>query len=517
MTQPMSSRKFWLLAALACTALVILTRLPALLGPHLIPDGDEAVLGLMARELVAGDSLPLFFSGQRYGLSIVETASAALAFGVFGSSTLALKAAMLPLFIIGTLLHASAARRFSGTTAAVVVLLLLSVAPAWGGFALKARGGYLTAYLFSGLVLHVASKGLREEGQASPVPLGLSLGAVLAVQPLWALPLLLWVALRAWPLAWSGRVIFAACAAALPLASLALASLLDVEGLDWSPSLANRALGPALLLEWPRDVWEASTGAFYLRDVSTRGVLAVTGGLWGLACVFAWIASALAILRVDITSGSSRQSNHAMGLLAIGALAATAIALPTDTPRYLLPALSIGVLLFGITLAPALARRSGLALSAVAGLILSALPALTGLREMPLAGGVEARVDSESAALASLIEALDERGIEHVYCEHNLLQWIVMFESEERIRARWHPAVDRIPAHPIVVDMAAAAGEPVAWIGYREQASGVESHYQKLGSEPPVIEFIAGRYFLIAEPLDPVLRNAGFELAPVVD
>ena len=42
-------------------------RMPQLLSRNLLLEGDECILGLMARHLAAGREFPLFFYGQRYG------------------------------------------------------------------------------------------------------------------------------------------------------------------------------------------------------------------------------------------------------------------------------------------------------------------------------------------------------------------------------------------------------------------------------------------------------------------
>src|SRR3954471_22632509 len=81
------------LAALAMIAVV--SRLPQLLTPNLLVDGDECVLGLMARHVAQGREFPIFFYGQDYGLSIVEAPIAAASFFMFGVGAIPLKLAML--------------------------------------------------------------------------------------------------------------------------------------------------------------------------------------------------------------------------------------------------------------------------------------------------------------------------------------------------------------------------------------------------------------------------------------
>ncbi len=51
-------------------AVAVAVRLPHLLGGHVALDGDESIVGLMARDLLEGKRLPIFFYGQRYGLAL---------------------------------------------------------------------------------------------------------------------------------------------------------------------------------------------------------------------------------------------------------------------------------------------------------------------------------------------------------------------------------------------------------------------------------------------------------------
>jgi len=65
----------WLLL----TTLAIVTfasRLPQLLSRNLLLEGDECILGLMGMHVAQGREFPIFFYGQKYGLSIVEAPGA---------------------------------------------------------------------------------------------------------------------------------------------------------------------------------------------------------------------------------------------------------------------------------------------------------------------------------------------------------------------------------------------------------------------------------------------------------
>src|SRR5262245_26678022 len=84
------ARVSWYVVA-SVAAAVLALRLPWLLSPGFILDGDESIVGLMARHIAQGRELPVFFWGQaHYGFSLLETLPAALAFRMFGHQALVL-------------------------------------------------------------------------------------------------------------------------------------------------------------------------------------------------------------------------------------------------------------------------------------------------------------------------------------------------------------------------------------------------------------------------------------------
>ena len=65
-----------------------------------------------------------------------------------------------------------------------------------------------------------------------------------------------------------------------------------------------------------------------------------------------------------------------------------------------------------------------------------------------------------------------------MFSMNGLLDWQLMFYSDEEVLARWADAVDRYPAYVDAVDRALANGEPVAVVGYTddERRAGVLGH-----------------------------------------
>ena len=59
----------------------------------------------------------------------------------------------------------------------------------------------------------------------------------------------------------------------------------------------------------------------------------------------------------------------------------------------------------------------------------------------------------------SLIESLKDRDVDYIYCEDGLLQWEIMFYSNESIIARFKSNVDRYPEYIKQVDAAIERSE----------------------------------------------------------
>src|SRR6516225_250383 len=119
-------------------------------------DGDEAVVGLMARHIAFLGERPVFYWGQPY-LGSLEAFTAAPLFRLFDSSTYLLK--LVPTaYSLGFLaLSAVLARRVFGIGPALATAAYLAIPPSmWAVWSTKARGGYAEV-LFLGEALLLAS------------------------------------------------------------------------------------------------------------------------------------------------------------------------------------------------------------------------------------------------------------------------------------------------------------------------------------------------------------------------
>lgn len=213
----LSDRPFRSISVLSLVLTCILSRVPLLLSPNTLLDGDECVVATMAKFLYEGRGpFALFFWGQNYGFSFLECLCILPFYALFGYGMLAVKSGMLLLWTTGCWFFLQMLRQLTHRRWMPLLLtLLLAVHPAWALWALKARGGYLTAFCLSNLSLWLL---LRPHNRTIIYPLtGLLICLVFQSQPLWLvglLPLALYALLRA--AGWRRRLLltglpFAAC------------------------------------------------------------------------------------------------------------------------------------------------------------------------------------------------------------------------------------------------------------------------------------------------------------------
>src|ERR1017187_1918668 len=168
--------------------LMLATRIPLITSDYFKADGDEAIVGLMAKEIVDHGDFKVYFLGQQYGFVTFETSVSALAFEIFGVNAYALKITMLFLWVAGGLFLYYAIKNSSGPRAAIIFALTLAVCPAWGLWSLKARGGYITAWLFSCIIAWFLSIIYNNPGKRLLgywIAMGISIAIIYFAQKLW--------------------------------------------------------------------------------------------------------------------------------------------------------------------------------------------------------------------------------------------------------------------------------------------------------------------------------------------
>jgi hypothetical protein len=487
------SRTWGCLVALA--AIAVVSRLPQLLSPNLLLDGDECTLGLMAKHLVQGKEFPIFFWGQHYGLVSVEAAAGALAFLIVGTNALALKLAMLALWTAGVLFLFLAQSRILGNTRSFWITSVLLLSPAWAVWSMKARGGYITSFTAAAALLWLLVQDRERQAIARWVMAGALSFVIYLAQPLWlpgVLPILVVVFLS------RPRLSYAVSYLAVPAAAIVLVK-------TWSGAITLGNPEPirslALIAEQIR---VNLTGSYYLWwALDPPGPVTRTLGV-----VWCAVIPALAMMQLyRLLTRRHCLVSHVLFLSVCSTLVAEWLLLRARDARYLLPMSGPLVLLAGVEVVDLidrrlLSKRSAFALTG-AVLLLGSL-SMREFRAFTFLWKNPPNSLSEARRLERVVGDLRSRGVGHVFSMNGLLEWQLMFYSDEALLARFPAPIDRYRRYIVEVNRALANGEPVAVVGYTS-ASGAPGcsdvpictgGIENLVTNPDAIVTVNGKYFV---------------------
>jgi len=493
----------------AFAAIGLMSRLPQLLSADLLLDGDECILGLMAKHLAQGREFPIFFYGQRYGLAVIEAPMAALNFLILGIGAGPLKLAMLALWIVGVCFYFCAFSRLLGRRRSFWITLVLILMPAWAVSAMKAWSGYLTAFTLAGALLYVMMK-TDDQRPTRYVIAGVLTSLIYLSQPSW-LPGLAPVILF---LLWSPRQRLPWLAYASGLAAAtAVTALIRTFVLVGSPESWSRpAVGnPELLRSIPRlleQLYLNLTGSYFLRGAVDPGPITT-------AVASFWCAALVAAVALQIYRLATR--NYLLwSLLLFASVTATLLAnwilLDARDVRYLLSINALLVFLAGVEVCDLIDRRhlstQRLIPTALLVLILQAVSMAEFAHFSYMWWINSSDRPSEEQTLDTVIDTMRSNGATCAYSMNALLQWQIMFYSRESVIARWTANVDRYPTYVTEVDRALANGERVAVVGYVGYTGGLEA----LVPNPQAITNIDGKYFVYVGATRQLLERAGFRL-----
>jgi hypothetical protein len=496
------------LAALAAVSLV--ARLPQLLSPNLLLEGDECILGLMAMHVASGREFPVFFYGQKYGLSIVEAPAAALSFVIFGAGAVPLKLAMLAIWIVGISFCFLAFSRPLGTTRSFWITLLLVVMPAWAAASMKAWSGYITAFSATAVVIHLITR--NDNRSSIPWVIAGGMSAVIYFsQPLWLpslLPIVLFYLLSGRRASfWLSYVagILSVTAAIMAIRAFWLAGVVE----SWKGPTAGN---PHLLASLPRlldQTYVSLTGSYYFGTaVQTGRATALLASLW-LGVL--GIAVLLQIYR--LLARKYLLWSHLLFASVFLTLLANWVLLDWRDARYVLALHVPLVFLAGVEFFDLADRyRVPMRRWVVPIVLVCALGAVSmtefanhtymwwrNSRDSP----------SEARTLQKVIGHMRSRGVTRAFAMNALLQWPITFYSGETVIARWKARSDRYPPYIREVDRALDAGETVAIVGYVGYTYGLE----RIVRNPETIINVDGKYFVYIGADKDLLRRAGFDFS----
>jgi hypothetical protein len=498
------------------TVIAAASRLPQLRSPNLMVDGDESVLGLMAKHAAEGREFPLFFYGQHYALETVEAGLAAIAFVIFGAGAVVLKLSMLALWIPGVLFFFLAVSRVTGRARGFWITTLLIANPMWAAWSMKAGGGYLTAFAASGALVWLLVQDEGHDSASRWLLAGALTGLIYLAQPLWVPgvgPIVLVVMIH------RRRALWAACYAAATMAPVLLAKLASGPDLvAWTgPAIGNHdLLGslPGVI----RQIDVFLSGSYYLSwaidppGPATRATTAV----WCVALAAVTLAQLYRVIARRYCAASH---------VVFASLAATLVApwalLSARDPRYLLPLAAPLVALAGIELGDLVDRRIVPGAVAIGATAMALLLGSMSMREFSGFNFLWTNPPNrwtEARRLQQVFGYLKVNDVNRVFCLNGMLDSQLVFYSGEQVLSRWTTPLGRYPPYVQAVDRALAAGEPVAVVGYTHTSGApgcwdvpiCSGGLENLISNPEKIFTVDGKYFVYVGANRDLLRKLGF-------
>ena len=503
-----------------------------LLGPFGEIDADEAVVGLMAMQ-VPGE-LPAFYWEQQY-LGTLEPLTAALVFAVAGGpSAAALKLVPDAFSMVFVFLVYLTARPVFGPGPALVSALYLAIPPSFfAAWSVKARGGYPEALALGQVCLLAAQRLADACSMRRSAILGWSLTCGLAAGlALWTHPLAvvmvvsagtyLLLAWRPWrPAGRADRPIVAALGVAAVGLVVGLAPAIVHNVAHDFPSLRFAAGGgteprAALLNLWgliryglPVLVGLAEgtpSRELLLQDWPTRPgsswLVTILLPLLGLWLVWWYRGSLLALVRGGSTPRECGPALFLLILLLVPPFAAVSrFANLWAEPRYALPIYAAVPLVASIVYAARLRGRlpGRLLLGALLALNLFSLVTSDYRLSLPTNAG-----ESTAANRATLIRALEARGIDRIYTDY-WLAYPIAFESHEVIvPSVWSGGFGRRASYSHLVFISPSP----AFVFARDTPGDAEfrARLAELGGRATLEEIGIYRLYTDVEPLDALRR-----------
>jgi len=384
-----------------------------------IPDSDEGVVGLMARDVLDGE-LTVFFWGQGFGGSQEALLTAPL-FAVAGSSWLTLRIVPIVFSGLAALVVWRVGRRTIGEPAATVAGCALWIFPPFLLYKLTHQQGfYASGVLYTAMLLLLALRLKERPTKLRAAVFGLVLG------------LALWQSAQLVPVG-VGLLVWLTWREPRWLRSLPLVALAVVVGA--LPSIVWNLQNDWASLDSPI---ENTTSYAHRLRIFASPLLPM---LLGLRTPFtqAPLLSSVLVVLVLVTLGMlflygayrSRHQNASL-LYVVAACFPFVYALAPQTlfseePRYLLVVAPVVVLLLA-QLAPTYGRAVGLL-----GILL-ALSIVTLARMDTHARAVQAQPPRAPRDLAPLVATLDRLELDRVYADF-WLAYALTFETDERIVA----------------------------------------------------------------------------------
>lgn len=433
-------------------------------------DGDEAVVGTMAKHVLENGQHPFFFYGQDYGGGAsIEAHFAAVSFALFGISSTSFKSVGLVISMALLLLSYFFIRRYYGAGAAAICSTLLVFSPTFIEWNLKVRGGHILALIFSLVLCHFFFKSTDPDGVEGtnqkdkgrreilyPFLFGLTAGLAYWNLPVAAVLLITLFILWAYQdyFFFLRKRFFIFCTGAVtglaPFFAHALSHQLEFPGFILSKRVTSFNFSPSHILDSLFELIQYDGPSFFTPYLDQSAI-----HYYGKIPVYAWFLFAISVLAVvrltikcckreksAVCSAEKKTAERVISFYIIFYLiiylCQSGIA---GNPRYLLPLepfLTLATALFYLELLKhpkIILRRVGLFFLTVQIIIGISIHGLWLQKPAQFisAGAVSTPFLQET--ISKTIRYLDQEKIRYVYTPDHLLEWKIIFDSKERIIA----------------------------------------------------------------------------------
>ena len=466
--------KIWLLLIAAC----IISRLPELMSPNLLLDGDECVVAIMAKHMMTGKAFSAYFYGQAYGFSLIECLFIIPFYFLFGITTLSVKLAMLALWATGVLFLYKAFRLINKGYSWLPLLLILVFiwSPAWAVWSMKARGGYLTSFALTSIALTCLFRDKKSSFAWSGI--GILCVVVYQSQPLWIpglAPFLIYFLFR-------DKKILPLFAFILPIVLLSLFVSFYKHGmLEFGVIRADYTLDDlsGRIMRIPAFLYNSLHGNYFFDQIQKPNLFCAS-----LAIVFEVIIFLLIVAAVyNVITQKKGTLVFNLSACSLVLTLSFTICAPGFQGRYLLPVTGY-TLISLLLLLNSLNVKKKILYTAGYVYIIMGVVALVTFYNFSFS-------PTREKALKGALSYLTSNDVHYAYCYDNMFTWQVIFYSNEQVLCHEKRLPGRFPKYVWQVDSSYYSGAKAAFIsqpGYPlsiafPQSATIDGYY--IAIDPP--------------------------------
>jgi hypothetical protein len=408
-------------------------------------NGDESILALMAKHLSEGQSIPLYFYGQQYGFTGLETIVLALGFELCGLGEVVFRSALLLIWAGGLSFFYRFLKNVLGDKVGLTYVWLICFAmlcaPVW------MRVGYVSPFFFTSVLLYFLSL----ENRHWLVSIGIGLAFLLAIEShkLWAAPLLIMTLAFAVP-RWTKQRWGIILGLVTVLLAILYAYKLQLHD-AWHPEVIDwNNLNLSAVRGLPEALWINLSGFYYLEDIYDSP-MPVQVAVW----VF------LGVLLLAFLPGLKQNKEDCFRVLrwvlvvCLVGILGYALVTRKASPRYLMPWAQFGFLLIAL----GLWRWGRQASTLILGLLI--IVSISSAYAFKSYSFYTVSLET----LEELRDACDAREISTAYCTEPLASWQIIYYSREVVQTRYKGQTDRYPAYVAKCDSALTAIGTATLIG----------------------------------------------------